>query len=917
MLTIHTATSAASVKNYFEMADYYSEGQETVGMWGGHLTDRLGLFGTVDKASFDLLCDNKNPASGKPLTPRTNEGRRVGYDFVFSGPKSFSVLEALAGESDRQALLWAFNVAVRETMNEVQTDMQVRVRKGGALHDRPTGNMVWAEFDHSTARPVDGGVPDPHRHRHVFAFNATYDPVEKRIKAGEFSYLKRDGEYYTAAFYSRLAGKLEGLGYGIDRLGGKKWEIAGVPRAVIDRFSKRTLEVESEADRLGLAGGKLKAGLGAKTRSRKQKELTPAELRDAWFAQLSGDDRDALAAVYRRGWPAAEPVAAKDAVAYAIAHASERLSVMPERELKRLALLYGLGSLTIDQVNAELPRQGVITEMMDGRVMATTPELQREEDAIIGFAACGLGAVQPIGLAGRLERGRLNDGQWDAACGLLKSENRVGLVVGPAGAGKSSLLAAYQEGASLAGETITFLASSSDAVEVLAKDGFADARTVAHFLLDEKMQAAASGGRVVIDEASMLGHKDAVRLIEVAKKHDLKLIFVGDPMQHGSVPRGSLLRILTDYAGVRPFKLTQIMRQKHAGYLEAAKLLSEGRPLSGFDALDSLGWVREVEGDAERCGQLAGEYVQARCDGKTVLVVSPTHREAGQITDAIRSGLRVAGMLGDKEHGFTRLVPVNASEAERGQATSYRTGDVLQFHQNARGGIKKGDRLMVGDPAAVPLAEAAKFSLYRPAAINVAEGDVLRFTGTVKTLDAKHTLKNGASRSVAAITPGGNIRLDNGWIVGKEAGHFRHGFVETSFGSQGRTVDRVILGMSAASSGAMNQEQMYVSASRGRERLSLYTDDKDAVRQAIRRSTQKLAAVDLRPKPPAGVKSAGAKLEAWHRWQDERKRRRSFIGRIRSALPLARGPLRPKPPAGAMHSERVKARQDKEHRNER
>ena len=52
---------------------------------------------------------------------------------------------------------------------------------------------------------------------------------------------------------------------------------------------------------------------------------------------------------------------------------SEKLSVFAERELKRVALLRGLGSLTLDQVEAELPRQGVITsEIIDGRMMATT-----------------------------------------------------------------------------------------------------------------------------------------------------------------------------------------------------------------------------------------------------------------------------------------------------------------------------------------------------------------------------------------------------------------------------------------------------------------------------------------------------------------------------------------------------------------
>ena len=59
---------------------------------------------------------------------------------------------------------------------------------------------------------------------------------------------------------------------------------------------------------------------------------------------------------------------------------------------------------------------------------------------------------------------------------------------------------------------MTYLATTSGAVEVLEKDGF-KVDTVAHFLLDEKMQAAARGGRVVVDETSMLGHKDAVQAV--------------------------------------------------------------------------------------------------------------------------------------------------------------------------------------------------------------------------------------------------------------------------------------------------------------------------------------------------------------------------------------------------------------------
>jgi ATP-dependent exoDNAse (exonuclease V) alpha subunit len=385
---------------------------------------------------------------------------------------------------------------------------------------------------------------------------------------------------------------------------------------------------------------------------------------------------------------------------------------------------------------------------------------------------------------------------------------------------------------------------------VLRRDGFDDAKTVAHFLLDEKLQNSLRNGTVVCDESSMLGHKDAGRFFQLADKLNLKVTLVGDPMQHGSVPRGALLRLLKHHAGIKEFRLSEIMRQQDAGYRSAVEALADGRTLEGFNALDALGWVHEIEDDRERNARLAADYVQAQKDKVSCLVVSPTHAEARDLTQEIRAQLRAAGLLGEQEHRFTRLVAVNASEAERGQESTYRHGPlVVQFHQNARGFVK-GDRLRVDDATPVPLNQADKFSLYREDAIALSVGDKLRFTGTVKTLDGEHTLKNGAVRTIRDIS-GDRITLDNGWVVsGKQAGHFRHGVVDTSFGSQGKTVSRVLLGMSAASAGAMSREQFYVSASRGKHKLTLYTDDKAEIRSAIRRSSHKLAALDLRRAKP-------------------------------------------------------------------
>src|SRR5208337_1039600 len=242
MLRITQQDSAKDAKRYYASADYYSEGQEIIGLWGGKGARQLGLDGVVGKEACERLCDNLDPGSGKQLTVRTRSERTVGYDFTFSVPKSVSLLYAMSGD---EGIMDAFRRAVDETMREMEAEMQTRVRRGRQDVNRTTGNMTWAEFIHTTSRPVDG-VPDPQLHAHVFAFNTTWDEEESRWKAGQFRELKRDAPYFQAAFRVRLANKLQDIGFGVERKR-DAFEIAGIPADVLKRFSRRTAVIEKVA----------------------------------------------------------------------------------------------------------------------------------------------------------------------------------------------------------------------------------------------------------------------------------------------------------------------------------------------------------------------------------------------------------------------------------------------------------------------------------------------------------------------------------------------------------------------------------------------------------------------------------------------------------------------------------------------
>jgi hypothetical protein len=74
---------------------------------------------------------------------------------------------------------------------------------------------------------------------------------------------------------------------------------------------------------------------------------------------------------------------------------------------------------------------------------------------------------------------------------------------------------------------------------------------------------------------------------------------------------------------------------------------------------------------------------------------------------------------------------------------------------------------------------------------------------------------------------------------------FTHGYAVTSHSSQSKTVDEVLLVASSKSFAAVNREQFYVSISRGRERVHVFTDDAGLLARRVTDSHERKAAVEL------------------------------------------------------------------------
>lgn len=891
MIFVNHLRSTKAAKDYYTQhiapGDYYSkDAAEMKGVWHGLGAERLGLSGEVKKEDVFALCENRDPYSGEQLTARTDKDRRVLTDFTFDAPKSVSLAYELGGD---ERILNAFRDSVGETMTEIERETQTRVRKGGADENRATGNMVWSENIHRTTRPVDG-VPDPQLHCHATVFNATWDSAENRWKAIQLGDIVRDKGYYQAAFHARFAGKLKGLGYGIEK-DGNSFTLAGVSRDLVDRFSRRSALINEEAKKRGITDAEAKGKLGRKTREKKaERPLSIAELREEWKGRVSKEDLLALETA-RMGLARGDaPITPEQAKEYALDHSFQRASAVSEKRLKAEALTYSVGSVLPQDVADIAQHPEVIAETRGGQLMTTTKSVLRDEIAMLQFAKDGQRKQNPFiaqkGLPS-LEKlsdvykglGGLSGEQKKAALHILNSRDTVTGVVGQAGTGKTTMMRSTRD--VIEGETAMRVFAFAPSVQasrgVLAKEGFKDAETLAMLLKNEKLQEKTKGQVLWLDEAGLVSSKDMRGFFDLAKRNGNRVILSGDYSQHSSVEAGDSFRLVEKEAGVKLARLTEIRRQTEPGYKKAVEQIAKGsgkQAQKGFDALDRMGSVVEASGE-ERHQALVNDYLRAMEEGKSGLIISPTHSEGKKITDELRGVLKARGHIGE-ERSFTIRTAMKWSDAQKGDVRNYEPGMVVEFSKGVagtrrrlngervtEGGFQNGEVVAVagndgervkvvhqdGREGYLPMAYADRFQVSLPRQIEVGRGDRIRITKNGKARSEGQTegtsLYNGSIFTVQGFTKEGDIRLEKGVVLRKDWGNWNLGYVDTSYASQGKTTDRVFISVGEESLPAVNQQGWYVAVSRGKEQARIYVDSKEDVRNAIARTGERLSAVEL------------------------------------------------------------------------
>ena len=124
--------------------------------------------------------------------------------------------------------------------------------------------------------------------------------------------------------------------------------------------------------------------------------MSHAELFAAWERRLTAEEKAALASCTERSGDA--HITSKQAMEYALGHAFERKSVISEKRLMAEALRYGVGSVDVEGIQAQMVRPEIIKrDVSTNQRMVTTQEVVNEEKRMIAFARAGQGTCEALG----------------------------------------------------------------------------------------------------------------------------------------------------------------------------------------------------------------------------------------------------------------------------------------------------------------------------------------------------------------------------------------------------------------------------------------------------------------------------------------------------------------------------------------
>ncbi len=782
-----------------ERGDYYlsPEGEPTQapGRWlaSPDTLARLGIEGsTVEGREFITLMEGRHPRSGKWLRPEgAGGGRGGGIDLTFSAPKSVSAVWALGNEAQRRDMEAAHAAAIKEAMAHLtETLPTVRRRHNGEVVEERAADLLAAEYRHTTARGVmEGDAPDPQLHSHVVITSAIRE--DGRLVAVASRPIFRAARELGAYYRSALAHELAQRGYPIEHGTGKQgryFEIAGVPRGLLDAFSARSREVARAAERFRAKWGRAPERgelRRLKLENRKAKVLvTRGDLQRAWNETAARFDftgrLDQMANIHH---PAEAPQRAlEDRVEERL---TERAATFEPGELRAVLLEQSVGELAPTDALA-LSRRMIAERRilpLKGGLMTTLTLRAREQTIEQRFTRLADPAGRDVGEHARsfaadrvAERigGRLTDEQAHALQTITGTE-RAAILVGPAGTGKGVVIDAAARAEQMTGHHTLGIAVSGSTAQRLGQDSPALAGQT---LTLDALVARVNRGQLQIGEATTIYFDEAGmgdtdrfdRLTEVVADSGAKLVAIGDAAQLPSIGAGGMFDRLT--------RITP-----------SAELSNVRRTLN---PAEQRAWADLRTGRSDRA--MAHYYAQGR------LHMADTRDEA--VEQAVQNWAALTeqhqvsevALISDASNKEIHRLNARAQHyrAERGEL-----GDLEVQVPGVHYGIRAGDRIAMIDQHHEPGAERIE---------NGARGEVLDI--------------NEVGEVLVQFDVTGQWRT----LAGDDLAQLRLGYAQHIHRAQGATVTRTLV---VTGGWQTSKEPAYVEASRARQGTDWYVSRQD------------------------------------------------------------------------------------------
>ena len=235
-----------------------------------------------------------------------------------------------------------------------------------------------------------------------------------------------------------------------------------------------------------------------------------------------------------------------------------------------------------------------------------------------------------------------------AAVHHVTGPSAVAAVVGYAGAGKSTMLAAARIAWESAGYRVVGGALAGKAAEGLQSSSGIASRTLASWEARWSAGKDTLGPRdiLVIDEAGMIGSRQLARVVEVVRDAGAKLVLVGDHEQLQAIGAGAPFRAIVEQIGVAT--LQDIRRQRHDWQRTASVAFARHQTADAIQAYDANGAIRHWIDRDKALDGLVRDYVNDLAKHPEGSRVALAHRrvDVHEINERIRAARKDDWRLG-------------------------------------------------------------------------------------------------------------------------------------------------------------------------------------------------------------------------------------------------------------------------------